>query len=62
MLERIYFSLWGIFALTVAAFYLTGSLTSGMIAVFGFIMFGLIFMGMIGVLPFWTTHHTAHKH
>ncbi len=63
MLERIYFSIWGLYILTAAIFYLSGSFTSFTAVVFGFVFFGLTFMGMIGVLPFYVTHHTHHpKH
>ena len=58
MLERIYFSLWALLILTVGIFYVAGGLSTLTIVVFGFILFGLTFMGMIGVLPFWASHHS----
>ncbi|MDH3494829.1 MAG: hypothetical protein OEM82_14840 [Acidobacteriota bacterium] len=62
MLEKIYFSIWALFALVVAMFYFAGWFDYATVTVLGFIMFGLIFMGMIGVLPFWTTHHAGPRH
>ena len=62
MLERIYLSVWVVYAVIFAAVFFSGSLTYGAATVFGFVAFGLIYMGMIGVLPFWTTHHAHPKH
>jgi hypothetical protein len=63
MLEKLYFTVWGLFLLVIGAFYLTGNLTPITEVVFGFIFFGLTFMGMIGVLPFHVTHDkTPLKH
>lgn len=56
MLERLYFALWAVFLLTLGLFYMTGNLTPYVEVVYGFIFFGLTFMGMIGVLPFHVTH------
>lgn len=63
MLEKIYFTVWALSALALGLFYMTGNLTPFTTVVFGFIFFGLTFMGMIGVLPIHYTHHTHHpKH
>lgn len=61
MLERIYFSLWGVLTIAMGLFYIAGILTMFTVTVFGFIAFGLIFMGMIGVLPFWSSHQPLSK-
>jgi hypothetical protein len=63
MLERIYIALLGLYVLTVGFFYVSGLLDALTAVVFGFVLFGLIFLGMIGVLPFYATHHkTPLKH
>ena len=51
MSVRFYQITWLIFILVVAAFFFTGNLTPVVGVVFGFIIFGLIFMGMMSVLP-----------
>jgi hypothetical protein len=56
MLERLYFAVWGLYLLIVGTFYITGNLTAFTTVVLGFVFFGLTFMGMIGVLPFYVTH------
>lgn len=62
MFERIYFMLWLLTALVAGVFYFTGYLTIPVGIVFGFIFFGLTFMGMIGVLPTWVGHQVHQKH
>ena len=62
MFERIYFALWGLILITVGALFLTGTLTTMIGVVFGFVAFGLTFMGMIGVLPNWVGHQIHPKH
>ncbi len=37
----------------------TGSFTAMVGVVYGFLAFGLVFMGMISVLPVWMTHSDA---
>lgn len=61
MLEKLYILLWFILASAIAISYAGGLLSEKAAVVFGFILFGLIFMGMISVLPFWATHHQS-KH
>ena len=51
MSVRFYQMTWLIFILVVAAFLFTGNLTPIVGVVFGFIIFGMIFMGMMSVLP-----------
>ena len=61
MMTKIYISLWALYLLVVGAFYITGNTSPMAIVVFGFICFGMVFMGIIGVLP--TTVHDSHlKH
>jgi hypothetical protein len=62
MLTKVYSLLWLAVAVLMGVTYATGNMTSKVLVVFGFIIFGLIFMGMISVLPFWATHHTSVKH
>lgn len=62
MFEKIYFALWGLLLLVAGALFLTGTLTTMIGVVFGFIAFGLTFMGMIGVLPNWVGHQVHPKH
>jgi len=62
MLVKIYFLVCALGLLTAAAFYLTGNLSSMMRIVFGFLTFSVVFMGMLSVLPFWSTHHSLPKH
>jgi len=51
MSTRFYMFLWLAAILATTGFYLAGSLTLLVGVVFGFIFFGLTFMGMISVLP-----------
>lgn len=51
MSVRFYQILWIAFVAIVAAFYISGNLTPVVGVVFGFIIFGLVFMGMMSVLP-----------
>ena len=51
MSVRFYQMTWLVFIFIATVFFLTGSLTPLVGVVFGFIIFGLIFMGMMSVLP-----------
>jgi hypothetical protein len=51
MLTKLYVLLWLAVALVAAVLLATGKLSLTGVVVFGFIAFGLTFMGMIGVLP-----------
>jgi hypothetical protein len=51
VLTKIYFSIWAIVGIAAAIMFLTGNMTMLVLVVFGFIGFGLVFMGMMGVLP-----------
>lgn len=61
MVVKIYGLVWVVGLLAVGITYLTGNLNPVMIVLFGFLSFGAIFMGMIGVLPITVTHHSP-KH
>ena len=58
MIVRIYWSLWILTALSAIVLFLVGGLSMVAALVYGTIAFGLIFMGMIGVLPNLATHPT----
>ncbi|HKP68620.1 MAG TPA: hypothetical protein VJV05_05010 [Pyrinomonadaceae bacterium] len=59
MLTKIYAVAWGMTLAAALLIFAAGSMTMLAIVVFGFIAFGLVFMGMIGVLPS-TVVHTNH--
>lgn len=56
MLVKIYWTLWAMVLFVAALLYLTGFLTMTAIVAFGFVIFGLIFMGMMSVLPVSVAH------
>lgn len=60
MIVKIYGMIWAFIATIAALFALTGNFTELTAVVFGFISFGMIFMGMMGVLPS-TMGHNAPK-
>lgn len=62
MVVKIYGLVWLLGLLAVGITYLTGNLNPIMIVLFGFLSFGAIFMGMIGVLPLISTHQKPTKH
>lgn len=57
MLVKIYGMLWVIGIIVAALFFLTGNLTPVVAVVFGFITFGMVFMGMMNVLPSTVGHN-----
>ncbi len=61
MLVKIYFLICALGLLTAAAFYLIGNLNPTIQIVFGFLSVIAVFMGIIAVLPFWSTHHSPPK-
>lgn len=62
MLVKIYMTIWGLTATLAGALFLTGYFGKMTFVAFGFICFGLIFMGILSVLPS-TVGHNAHvKH
>lgn len=58
MSPRFYSALWIVFAAAALIFWIAGSLTMFVGVVFGFIAFGLVFTGMMCVLP----TQVAHEH
>lgn len=56
MVSKIYGIICGLFAATAAVLVVTGNFPAITAVVFGFIAFGLIFMGMMFVLPYTITH------
>lgn len=61
MLTKIYIALWIIIAAAATVVYLTGNLTEPVVVLFGFLAFGMVFMGMISVLPT-AVHDSLVKH
>lgn len=61
MILKIYGSIWFLFAMTGGVLYLTGLFGLMTAIVFGFITFGLIWFGMLGILPMLAEgeHHHA---
>ena len=59
MLTKIYAGIWIVALVAALVLLLTGNMTMLAIVTFGFIAFGLVFMGMMGVLPATVVHaHT----
>ena len=56
MITKVYFALWGLLFVAAAVLLLIGSMTPMTLVVFGFTGFGMVFMGMMGVLPILVTH------
>jgi len=48
--------MWAAFLITALALFLTGNLTMPVVVALGFISFGMIFMGMMAVLPATISH------
>lgn len=61
MLVKMYWMIWAIVAVAALMVFAAGSFTLMMATIFGFIAFGLVFMGMIGVLPAMVSHPAAPK-
>ena len=56
MLAKIYLFTWLVFLVIFLLAFLTGSISLVAWNVFGLFAFGLVFMGMIGVLPVTSAH------
>lgn len=54
---KFYWTLWAVIAFIALLFLATGNFTMMTLIGFGFVSFGMIFMGMIAVLPS-MAHHT----
>jgi hypothetical protein len=61
MFEKIYAMLWATIAVIAALFLVTGNFTMMTLVAFGFVSFGMIFMGMMCVLPSTVTHQAPPK-
>ncbi len=51
MVSKVYAVIWSLFALTAAVLFVTGNFSAMTAIVLGFASFGLVFMGMMFVLP-----------
>lgn len=58
MLTKVYLYTWLVITAAFLLLYLAGNVTMNTIVIFGFIAFGMIFIGMIAVLPFMASHPT----
>ena len=56
MLVKLYWSVWAAFGLVAMVLFLTGNISPMTIVVLGFVAFGLIFLGMMNVLPSIAAH------
>jgi len=56
MLVKVYWVTWGVSALAALVFFVADGFTMLMAVAFGFLAFGLTFMGMMGVLPILVSH------
>ena len=61
MFVKMYWMVWAVNAVIAMMVFLTGYFTLMMATIFGFIGFGLVFMGMIGVLPSMVSHPAPPK-
>ena len=59
MFAKIYFYAWLAILAIAGVFYVTGNMTMLAISVFGMVAFGMVFMGMMNVLPSVLGHETA---
>lgn len=59
MLVKLYWSVWAAFGLVAMILLLTGNISPMTIVVLGFVAFGLIFLGMMNVLPSIAAHPAA---
>ena len=62
MFAKIYFYTWLVIAAIAGVFYVTGNMSMLAISVFGMIAFGMVFMGMMNVLPTVLEHEAAEPH
>lgn len=57
MMVKAYFGVWVLGLTAVLVTFMTGNMSPTMTVAFGFMSFGAIFMGMMGVLPTTVVHH-----
>lgn len=55
-------TIWGLTAALAGVLYLTGHFSKLTLVAFGFVCFGLIFMGFMSVLPTTVGHNLHSKH
>jgi len=60
MLVKIYWMIWLALAVAAAIAFVSDTMSAFALVVFGFVAFGLTFMGMIGVLPSMVSHTVHH--
>ena len=56
---KLYWTLWAIIGTTALLLWASGNFTMLTLVGFGFVSFGMIFMGMISVLPSTVVHHAV---
>ena len=61
MVLKVYLMICTMIAVAAAALFVTGNFTAMVAIVLGFIAFGVVFMGMMFVLPFTVTHSAPAK-
>lgn len=61
MAVRIYGLIWLFVAATAALLYLTGFLSAIVLLLFGKVVMGLIFLGIMGLLPMWAIQQASPK-
>jgi hypothetical protein len=61
MMVKLYALVWLVGVVAVAATYVTGNMTPEVAVFFGFLSFGAVFMGIMGVLPS-AVSEANHKH
>jgi hypothetical protein len=61
MMVKLYALVWLLGAVAVGVTYLTGNMTPTVAVLYGFLSFGAVFMGLMGVLPS-TVAEANHKH
>ena len=59
---KVYSAMWILSVLAALIFIVTGNFHSMAMVVFGFLWFGLSFMGLMGVLPTWVGNTLRHRH
>lgn len=62
MLVKIYSTIWGLTAAVAGFLYLSGYFGKMTLVAFGFVCFGLVFLGMLSVLPSTVGHNSHAKH
>jgi hypothetical protein len=60
MILKIYQTLWAAIGVLAALVWLTGNMTQIVVVGFGFVCFGMLFMGLISVLPSTVGHNAPH--